>query len=50
MFLAVLQEYIFYNVEWAEIRKMSGIFWAKLYVIFFTSFCWLWDFLREMWY
>ena len=27
MFLAA---YIFYNVEWVEVRKMSEIFWAKL--------------------
>ena len=29
--LAVLQEYIFYYVEWVEVHKMSEIFWAKLY-------------------
>ena len=31
MFLAMLREYIFYNVEWDEIRKMSELFWTKLY-------------------
>ena len=27
----VLWEYHFYNVEWVEGRKMSDVFWAKLY-------------------
>ena len=29
--LPVLREYIFYNVEWVEVRKISKGFWAKLY-------------------
>ena len=29
-FLAVLREYIFYNVEWVEFRKMSEVFSEKL--------------------
>ena len=31
MFLVVLQEYIFYNVDWVEVRKISEGFWTKLY-------------------
>ena len=31
MFLPVSREYVFYNVEWVEVRKMSEAFWAKLY-------------------
>ena len=40
MFLDVLQEYIFYNVEWVEVRKMSEVFWAKgvLLFIFWSKF------------
>ena len=30
-FLAVLREHIFFKVEWVELRKMSEVFWAKLY-------------------
>ena len=30
-FLAVLLEHIIFNVKWVEIRKMSEIFWMKLY-------------------
>ena len=30
-FLTVLREYIFYNGEWVEVRKISKGFWAKLY-------------------
>ena len=30
MFLAVLQEYIFYNVVWVEVRKMSDLFCQHL--------------------
>ena len=29
--LTVLREYIIFNVKWVGIRKMSEIFWAKLY-------------------
>ena len=55
--MAVLREYIFNNVEWVEVHKMSEDFWAKFYwkwviwlkwvkwVIFLASFCWFWDFL-----
>ena len=28
-FLAVLGEYIFYNVGWVEVSKKSEVFWAK---------------------
>ena len=31
MFLAVFRKYIFHNVEWFEVRKMSEVFWVKLY-------------------
>ena len=48
-FLAVLQEHIILNVKLVEVYKISEVFWAKLYfvkwVIFFGSFCGLWDFL-----
>ena len=27
----VLREHIIFNVKWVEVRKMSEIFWAKLY-------------------
>ena len=30
-FLAVYLEHIFSNVKWVEVRKMSKVFWAKLY-------------------
>ena len=49
-FLAVLREHIICNVKWVEVRKMSNVFWAKLYCKIsglFASFCWLWDFLLE---
>ena len=29
MFLAVFQEYTFYNVEWVELRKISEVFFDK---------------------
>ena len=44
--LAVLHEHIIFNVKWIEARKMSEVFWAKLYCEMsdlFTSFCWLCD-------
>ena len=31
IFLAVLQEYVFYNVDWVEVHKISEGFWTKLY-------------------
>ena len=46
--LAVLREYIIFNVKWVEFLKMSAIFWVKLYrkmndflLVFvgFESFC-----------
>ena len=48
--LAVLREHITFNVEWVEVRKMSEFFLSEIVVkcvIFFASFCWLWDFLIE---
>ena len=48
--LAVLREYIIFNVKWVEVRKMSEVFERNCivkWVIFFASFCWLWDFLLE---
>ena len=50
VFGCVLREHILFSVKWVEIRKMSEVFWAKLYckmIHFFASFCWLWDFLLE---
>ena len=38
-FLAALLECIFYNVEEAEIHKMSEVFWAKLYCRISDLFC-----------
>ena len=29
--LAVLREHIIFNDKWAEVCKMSEVFWAKLY-------------------
>ena len=52
-FQAALWEYNFCNIECVEVRKVSEIFWAKVYcklvkwVIFFASFCWFWDFVLE---
>ena len=48
--LAVLQDYIFYNVEWVEVCKMRQVFWMKLYCKvsgLFLLFFWLWYFLLE---
>ena len=48
--LAVLWEHVTFNVKCVEVHKISEAFWAKLYCKtsdFFTSFCWLWDFLQE---
>ena len=50
--LTVLREHIVFNVNWVKVRKMGEVFWAKLYckmsgLIFFASFCWLWDLLQE---
>ena len=39
MFLAVLRLYFFYNVEWADVHKMSRVFWAKLYCKVSDIFC-----------
>ena len=50
MFLAFFQELIFYDFEWAEVRKKTEVLWATLYCKrsdFFASFGWLWDFLPE---
>ena len=46
-FLAVLLDYIFYNVEWVEVRKMSKVYWEKLCCKMNDLFCWLWDVLLE---
>ena len=37
--LAVLQEHIIFNVKWVEVRKMSEVFWAKLYCKMSDPFC-----------
>ena len=49
-FLVVSREHIIFNVKWVQVRKMSKVFWAKLYCKMndlFTSLCWLWDFLLK---
>ena len=48
--LAVLREHIIFDVKWAEFRKMSEVFWAKLYCKIsdiLSTFYRLWDFLLE---
>ena len=37
--LAVLQKYVFHNVEWVEVRKISEIFWVKLFCKMSHLFC-----------
>ena len=41
-FLSVLRKHIGFNVEWVQVRKMSEVFWMKLYWkisdFFFSSF------------
>ena len=47
---ALLWKHIIFNVKWDEFRKISEVFWAKLYCKmcdFFVvglneTFCWLW--------
>ena len=49
-FLAVLWEYIVYDVDWVEVRQMSEVFERNSivkWVMFFARFCWLWDFLSK---
>ena len=50
MFLAVLREYIFYNVECVEVRKMRFFEQNCIveWVISFASFCWFWDFVAVL--
>ena len=38
-FLAVLREHIIFNIKWDEVRKMSEVFWAKLYSTMSDLFC-----------
>ena len=38
-FLSLLREYVFYNVEWLEVRKMNVVFWAKIYCKISNLFC-----------
>ena len=45
--LAVLREHIIFNAKWIEVHKMREVFRAKLWIIFFASFCWLWQFLLK---
>ena len=45
--LAVLREDIIFNVKWVEVRKIVEWNCIVKCVIFFASFCWLWDFLLE---
>ena len=37
--LAVLQERVILNAKWIEVRKMSEVFWAKLYCKMSDLFC-----------
>ena len=49
-FLAVLREHTIFNVKWVEAHQMSKVFERNCIVkcmIFFASFCCLWDFLLE---
>ena len=50
MFLAVLREYNFYNVECVEVRKMRFFEQNCIveWVISFASFCWFWDFVTVL--
>ena len=49
----IFKEHITLNVKRVEVRKMSEVFWAKLYCkrsdLFFARFCWPWDYLLEIW-
>ena len=38
-FLTVLPEHIAFNVKWVEVRKMSEVFWVKLYCKISEHFC-----------
>ena len=38
-FMAVLREHIIFNIKWDEVRKMSEVFWAKLYSTMSDLFC-----------
>ena len=49
-FLIVFREHIIFDIRWVEVHKISEVFWVKPYwkwMIFFASFCCLWDFLLE---
>ena len=37
----VFAEYIFYKAEWVDVRKMSELFWVKLYRKMSDLFCYL---------
>ena len=41
------REDIIFNVKWVEVRKIVERNCIVKRVIFFASFCWLWDFLLE---
>ena len=48
--MAVLQEHIIFSVKWVEFINCVRFFEQNCivkWVIFFASFCWLWDFLLE---
>ena len=38
-FLVVLREHIIFNVKWVDVRKLSEIFWGKLYFKTCDLFC-----------
>ena len=37
--LSVLREHVIFNAKWVEVRKMSEVFWAKLYCKLSDLFC-----------
>ena len=39
-FLFALRDHIIFNVKWVDVRKMSEVFWAKLYYKMCDLFCW----------
>ena len=45
--LTVFREHIIFNVKWVEVRMFFERTCIVKCVIFFVSFCWLWDFLLE---
>ena len=40
-FLFAFREHIIFTVKWVDVRKMSEVFWAKLYYKMCDLFCWI---------